>query len=34
MSCCCSDSGCPFTAEGTPMNCRVCPYSNGEADEE
>ncbi len=33
MACHSTDAGCPFTAEGTPMDCRSCPYSDGEADE-
>lgn len=30
MACLCSDSGCPFTSEGIPMRCSICPYSDGE----
>lgn len=31
---CCLSAGvpCPFMEEGG-MDCRLCPYSNGEADE-
>lgn len=24
---------CPYACEGIDMDCRVCPYSDGEADE-
>lgn len=32
---CCLPCGvpCPYTAEGIPMSCKCCPYSNGEEDE-
>ena len=34
MACYSTDDGCPFVAEGIPMDCRDCPYSDGECDEE
>lgn len=33
MACLCLGSECPYAAEGIKMDCRVCPYSDGEADE-
>ena len=31
MACYCAGAR-PFVAEGVAMDCRVCPYSDGEAD--
>lgn len=33
MTCHSADDGCPFTAEGIPMSCADCPYSDGEGEE-
>ena len=32
MACLCASSECPYTAEGIPMRCSICPYSDGEED--
>ena len=32
MACYCNAAECPFRAEGVPMNCKICPYSDGEDD--
>ena len=34
MACYSNSSECPFTAEGIPMRCSICPYSDGEDDDE
>lgn len=32
MACCLSGGvPCPYSAEGVAMDCRMCPYSDGEA---
>lgn len=31
MACLCL-AGCPYISEGIKMDCRICPYSDGELD--
>lgn len=33
MACLCLGSECPYASEGIKMDCRICPYSDGEEDE-
>ena len=33
MACLCPGHVCPYMQEDIPMDCRCCPYSDGEADE-